>query len=121
MPNEQGRAEGAAGIARGGLEQRFAQVKTLQEGLDKAVETEQGMDSTIKQQAEVIDSLRSQLDSLREEQKQVEELKGQLAKVKEDQKAAREEGMAFLRESALAKVVAGQTTLREVNKVTFVE
>jgi len=39
----------------------------------------------------------------------------------EIKKAAREEGMSFLRESALAKVIAGQTTLREVNKVTFVE
>jgi type II secretory ATPase GspE/PulE/Tfp pilus assembly ATPase PilB-like protein len=35
--------------------------------------------------------------------------------------AAREEGMHFLRESAVAKVLAGETTLREVNKVTFVE
>jgi type IV pilus assembly protein PilB len=39
----------------------------------------------------------------------------------EIKRAAREEGMAFLRESALAKVISGQTTLREVNKVTFVE
>jgi type II secretory ATPase GspE/PulE/Tfp pilus assembly ATPase PilB-like protein len=29
--------------------------------------------------------------------------------------------MTFLREAALAKVFAGKTTLREVNKVTFVE
>ena len=39
----------------------------------------------------------------------------------EIKRAAKEEGMTFLRESALAKVVAGQTTLREINKVTFVE
>ena len=39
----------------------------------------------------------------------------------EIKKAAKEEGMIFLRESALARVVAGQTTLREINKVTFVE
>jgi type IV pilus assembly protein PilB len=39
----------------------------------------------------------------------------------EIKKAAKEEGMTFLRESALAKVVLGQTTLREINKVTFVE
>jgi type II secretory ATPase GspE/PulE/Tfp pilus assembly ATPase PilB-like protein len=39
----------------------------------------------------------------------------------EIKKAAREEGMAFLRESALAKVIEGKTTLREINKVTFVE
>jgi type II secretory ATPase GspE/PulE/Tfp pilus assembly ATPase PilB-like protein len=39
----------------------------------------------------------------------------------EIKKAAKDEGMTFLRESALARVVAGQTTLREINKVTFVE
>src|SRR5207248_8743822 len=39
----------------------------------------------------------------------------------EIKKAAKEEGMAFLRESALKKVEEGRTTLREINKVTFVE
>jgi type II secretory ATPase GspE/PulE/Tfp pilus assembly ATPase PilB-like protein len=39
----------------------------------------------------------------------------------EIKRAAKEEGMTFLRESALHKVIAGQTTLREINKVTFVE
>jgi type II secretory ATPase GspE/PulE/Tfp pilus assembly ATPase PilB-like protein len=39
----------------------------------------------------------------------------------EMKQAAREEGMTFLRESALEKVFTGQTTLREINKVTFVE
>lgn len=39
----------------------------------------------------------------------------------EIKRAAREEGMTFLRESALAKVFGGETTLREINKVTFVE
>lgn len=39
----------------------------------------------------------------------------------EIKRAAREEGMTFLRESALAKVFAGETTLREINKVTFIE
>jgi len=39
----------------------------------------------------------------------------------EIKKAAKEEGMNFLRESALLKVVEGTTTLREINKVTFVE
>jgi len=36
-------------------------------------------------------------------------------------RAAKEEGMTFLREAALAKVFAGKTSLREVNKVTFVD
>jgi type IV pilus assembly protein PilB len=39
----------------------------------------------------------------------------------EIKKAAKEEGMMFLRESALQKVLEGRTTLREINKVTFVE
>jgi type IV pilus assembly protein PilB len=39
----------------------------------------------------------------------------------EIKQAAREEGMTFLRESALEKVFAGITTLREINKVTFVQ
>jgi type IV pilus assembly protein PilB len=39
----------------------------------------------------------------------------------EIKRAAREEGMTFLRDSGLAKVRAGATTLREINKVTFIE
>jgi type IV pilus assembly protein PilB len=39
----------------------------------------------------------------------------------EIKKAAQAEGMTFLRESAIKKVLAGQTTLREINKVTFVD
>ncbi|MCU1228257.1 MAG: type secretion system protein [Acidobacteria bacterium] len=39
----------------------------------------------------------------------------------EIKRAAKEEGMMFLRESAVRKVVEGKTTLREINKVTFVE
>ncbi|MCC6363873.1 MAG: type II/IV secretion system protein [Bryobacterales bacterium] len=39
----------------------------------------------------------------------------------EVKRAAREEGMRFLRESALEKVRDGVTTLKEVNKVTFIE
>lgn len=36
-------------------------------------------------------------------------------------KAAREAGTLFLRDSAVEKVIAGTTTLREINRVTFVE
>jgi len=39
----------------------------------------------------------------------------------EIRKAARDEGMRFLRESAVEVVLKGVTTLREINKVTFVE
>jgi type IV pilus assembly protein PilB len=39
----------------------------------------------------------------------------------EIKKAAREEGMIFLRDAALAKVFEGLTTLKEINKVTFVD
>lgn len=36
-------------------------------------------------------------------------------------KAAKEAGTIFLRESAVEKVLAGETSLREINRVTFVE
>ncbi len=39
----------------------------------------------------------------------------------EIRRVAKEEGMTFLRESALEKVFQGATTLREINKVTFVD
>jgi type II secretory ATPase GspE/PulE/Tfp pilus assembly ATPase PilB-like protein len=39
----------------------------------------------------------------------------------EIRKAAHDEGMRFLRESALQKIRAGITTLKEINKVTFIE
>jgi type IV pilus assembly protein PilB len=39
----------------------------------------------------------------------------------EIKRAAKEEGMTFLRDSGLAKIRAGVTTLREINKVTFLE
>ena len=40
--------------------------------------------------------------------------------ISEIKRAARDEGMIFLRESGLEKVRAGVTTLRELNKVTFI-
>ncbi|HEX7184981.1 MAG TPA: GspE/PulE family protein [Thermoanaerobaculia bacterium] len=39
----------------------------------------------------------------------------------EIKRAAKEEGMTFLRESALEMALRGVTTLREINKVTFVD
>jgi type IV pilus assembly protein PilB len=39
----------------------------------------------------------------------------------EIRRAAKEEGMRFLREAAIAKVKRGLTTLKEINKVTFIE
>ncbi len=39
----------------------------------------------------------------------------------EIKRVAHEEGMTFLRESAVQKVLAGETTLKEINKVTFIE
>jgi type IV pilus assembly protein PilB len=39
----------------------------------------------------------------------------------EIKKAARADGMRFLRECAVERVMDGVTTLREINKVTFVE
>ena len=39
----------------------------------------------------------------------------------EIKRQARDEGMTFLRESAVEKVKYGITTLKEINKVTFIE
>ena len=39
----------------------------------------------------------------------------------EIRRAAKEEGMRFLRESALEKALGGWTTLREINRFTFVD
>jgi type IV pilus assembly protein PilB len=39
----------------------------------------------------------------------------------EVKRVAKEEGMRFLREAALEKVRLGITTLKEINKVTFIE
>jgi type IV pilus assembly protein PilB len=39
----------------------------------------------------------------------------------EIKKAAKEDGMTFMRESAVLRVLEGRTTLREINKATFVE
>src|SRR5262249_17502819 len=39
----------------------------------------------------------------------------------EIKRVAREDGMTFLRESAVDKVRRGTTTLKEINKVTFIE
>jgi type IV pilus assembly protein PilB len=41
--------------------------------------------------------------------------------ISEIKRAAREQGMRFLRESAVERVMQGLTSLREINKVTFVE
>ncbi|MGE0812003.1 MAG: GspE/PulE family protein [Vicinamibacterales bacterium] len=41
--------------------------------------------------------------------------------ISEVKRAAKEQGMRFLRESAVERVLGGFTTLREINKVTFVE
>ena len=41
--------------------------------------------------------------------------------ISEVKRAAKEQGMRLLRESAVERVLDGMTTLREINKVTFVE
>jgi type IV pilus assembly protein PilB len=43
------------------------------------------------------------------------------ASTTELKKKARESGVVFLRESAIEKLLEGETTLREINRVTFVE
>jgi type IV pilus assembly protein PilB len=41
--------------------------------------------------------------------------------ISEIKRAARADGMTFLRQSALDRVKNGITTLKEANKVTFIE
>jgi type IV pilus assembly protein PilB len=41
--------------------------------------------------------------------------------VSEIKRLAKENGMTFLRESAVDKLRSGITTLEEINKVTFIE
>jgi type II secretory ATPase GspE/PulE/Tfp pilus assembly ATPase PilB-like protein len=41
--------------------------------------------------------------------------------ISELKRASHDQGMRFLRESAVERVMQGTTTLREINKVTFVE
>jgi type II secretory ATPase GspE/PulE/Tfp pilus assembly ATPase PilB-like protein len=41
--------------------------------------------------------------------------------ISEIKRTAREEGMRFLRECAVERMMLGLTTIREINKVTFVE
>ncbi len=41
--------------------------------------------------------------------------------ISEVKRAAKDQGMRLLRESAVERVLSGETTLREINKVTFVE
>jgi len=48
-------------------------------------------------------------------------LESKMQNLADIKKAAKEEGMSFLRDSALSKVNEGWTTLKEINKVTFVE
>ena len=43
------------------------------------------------------------------------------APASEIKNAMRAKGMRFLRDSAVEKVLGGETTLREINKVTFVK
>ena len=43
------------------------------------------------------------------------------APISQLKKAAVQAGTVFLREAALEKVFLGQTTLKEINRVTFVE
>jgi type IV pilus assembly protein PilB len=64
---------------------------------------------------------RTAISELLELNDRMREVLLEIKSTSEIKRAAREEGMTFLRESAFAKVFSGETTLREINKVTFVE
>jgi len=64
---------------------------------------------------------RSAIIELLELSDQIRELIVNKAPVTQLKKAAREAGTVFLRDAALEKVLEGTTSLREINRVTFVE
>jgi type IV pilus assembly protein PilB len=64
---------------------------------------------------------RSAIHELLNLSEQIRELILNKRPASEIRRAARDEGMTFLRESALDKARAGITTLKEINKVTFIE
>src|SRR5579862_3431650 len=64
---------------------------------------------------------RSAIHELLDLSEQIRELILGKRPASEIRRAAREEGMTFLRESALDKARDGVTTLKEINKVTFIE
>jgi type IV pilus assembly protein PilB len=64
---------------------------------------------------------RSAIHELLDLSEKIRELILEKRPAQEIKRVAREEGMTFLRESAIQKVKLGVTTLREINKVTFIE
>jgi type IV pilus assembly protein PilB len=64
---------------------------------------------------------RSAIHELLDLSEQIRELILNKRPASEIRRAARDEGMTFLRESALNKARSGVTTLKEINKVTFIE
>ena len=64
---------------------------------------------------------RSAIHELLDLSEKIRELILERKPASEIRRAAREEGMTFLRESALEKARTGVTTLKEINKVTFIE
>ncbi len=64
---------------------------------------------------------RSAIHELLDLSEKIRELILERRPASEIRRAAREEGMTFLRESALEKARTGITTLKEINKVTFIE
>src|SRR6202051_2023848 len=64
---------------------------------------------------------RSAIHELLDLREQIRELILNKRPSSEIRRAARDEGMTFLRESALDKARTGITTLKEINKVTFIE
>ncbi len=96
-------------LEESGLDSGWAQTRTFYEGAG-CIEC----DGTGFKGRTAICELLDLSDNIRElilERKSTSEIK----------KAARDEGMRFLRESAVQQVLRGTTTLLEINKVTFVE
>ncbi|NVN92919.1 MAG: pilus assembly protein PilB, partial [Desulfuromonadales bacterium] len=64
---------------------------------------------------------RSAIVELLELNDQIRDLVIRKVPTTELKQAARDSGVVFLRDSAVEKMMAGETTLKEINRVTFVE
>ena len=95
-------------VQLGGLEERFSAVNALQVGLDKAVEAEHDVESTVQKQSQLIEDLGSQLQTLRDEQRQMEELRQELGRLKTEQQRQQEDTSRRLAEASAAAEEAGR-------------
>lgn len=72
----------------GGLEERLSSVSDLRDNLDKAVQAEQGVESTVRKQSDLISELTTRIEELQKEHQEIDQLREELQKVKEQRASA---------------------------------